>query len=131
MIGRALLSSAAVASIVAMLGVAMRPLLADGHDGDPLPMRQSATAVGPDSAAVATAIDTAVAALRCPTPESLRPGCGRLAVADAAGYLSGPGQAMVRLTGALSAAGGPPLPVALQVRLTNTGGRWSAAVVTP
>ena len=132
MTGRALLVTAAAALVVAALGMTALPLLGDGPDGDRLPTRQFATTLGPASAPVAIAIDAAVTALGCAAPSSPRhPGCGQLAVTEAAGYLAGPERAIVRITATLSTTDGPPLPFALQVRLLDANGRWTPTVVTP
>ena len=131
MTGRALLVTAAAASVVAALGMAALPLWADATGRDRSPTRLSATTLGPGAAPVAIAIGAAVTQLRCAPPGSPRhPGCGHLAVTDAAGYLAGPERAVVRITGTLSTTEGPPLPVALQVRLLDANGRWTPAVVT-
>lgn len=131
---------AAALGVTAALGVLVRPLLPTPPHAA-TPTGYAPTKAEPGGAAPAgrvparafrLAADAAAAALRC-HPDTPGPGrdCGRLTVADTAGYRSGPDTVVVRLLGSLASPVGPPVPVALRVRLTGTAGTWSAAVVAP
>jgi hypothetical protein len=115
---------------VAAVGLAVRPLMPVA-DHRATQAAQSVARPVPRPL-VRLAIATAVEDLACgPSAAQAGRDCGRLTVADTAGYYTGPATAEVRLVGAVTTAGGSAVPLALRIRLTRDRGIWAAAVVAP
>lgn len=130
MTGRRLMVAAGAVGVVAAVGLAVRPLL---PVGEPRVTRAAANVSRPvPGPLVRLAVATAAADLACgPGPARAGRDCGRLTVADTAGYYTSAATAEVRLVGSLTRDGAAAIPVALRVRLTCERGVWSAAVVAP
>ncbi len=129
MTGRRPLAAAAAAGVVAAAGMLAAPLLPARHRTHPA----NAVLADPAPAGLTLlAVDAATAQLACDQDAAARAdGCGLLTVTGAAGYPASPDTVIVRLVGTLTTRTGASVPVALRVRLTGTGGRWTPAVVTP
>jgi hypothetical protein len=128
--GRQLLVTAGGVAAAAAVGLAVRPLLpVAAHRA--ARVEQSAARPVP-GLLVRLAVATAAADLAC-APSRARAGrdCGRLTVADTAGYFTGPATAQVRLVGTVTTAAGSAVPVALRIRLTHARGAWAATVIAP
>jgi hypothetical protein len=130
MTGRRLLAIGAVGFGLAAVGMLARPLLPAAHR---VGAQRSAPAAVDRVPAwlVARAVAAARASVACHGHVPLQPrACGQLIVTASAGYRSAPSQVAVQVVGTLASDGGA-VPVALRVRLTDDGNRWTAAVVAP